>query len=85
MKEYKTIVMGGTQIVINKKGGCDAIYTAEGVEIEGVICHTLEMTQTPSEKHIGIVRVKMEMFVYEQDLSSNGKFKPTDFIRNAKR
>lgn len=75
--------MSGTQIVINKKGGCDAIYTAEGVEIEGVLCQSLEMTQSPGEKHIGIVRVKMDMFVYEQDLSSTGKFKPTDFIKRA--
>jgi hypothetical protein len=73
--------MSGTRITVDKNGGCHALHTADGVEIEGVMCTSLQLTQTKGEKAIGFVRVQFEMFVYEKDLQTTGKFNATDFIR----
>ncbi len=85
MSNYEERTPSGTQITVNKKGGCHAIHTAVGIEIEGVLCHTLEMIQSENDQRVGVVKVKMEMYVYEKDLKSTGKFNPADFIRKAQR
>jgi hypothetical protein len=76
--------MSGTKIVLDKNGGCHALYTADGHEIEGVLCNSAQLTQTTYQKAAGMVVVQLEVMVYESDLSTTGKFDARQFIKKVR-
>jgi hypothetical protein len=52
-----------------------------GSEIEQIVNSTFELQQTSMEKQMGLVRVCLQVYVFEKDIEVVGKFKASKYIK----